>query len=67
MFEWVYQSISHIKHLNDCLCKAYDIHGHSYCIGEGKDKTDRASKLRPQAPGDQVVRSSLIAGIHSIN
>lgn len=67
MFEWLYQSISHIKHLDDCLREAYDIHGHSHGVGKCKDETDRASELRPQAPGDQVVSSSWIARIHSIN
>lgn len=52
------QSIPYIKHLNDRLCEAYDVHGHRHGVGEGKDETDGASELWPQAPGDQVVRPS---------
>lgn len=67
MREWLYQIISHIKHLDDCLCKAYDVHSHRHSVGEGKDEPDGASKLRPQAPGDQVVCSSWRAVTRDIN
>lgn len=58
----MYQSISHIKHLNHCLSEAYDVHGHSHGVGEGEDQPDGASKLWPQTPGDQVVRPSWTEG-----
>lgn len=50
------QSFPHVEHLDDRLGEAHDIHGHSHSIGEGKDETDGASKLWPQAPGDEIVR-----------
>lgn len=67
MFQWLYRRIPHIKHLNDCLCEAYDVHGHSHGVGKGEDETDGASELRPKAPGDQVVRSSWTAVAQGVN
>lgn len=58
---------SHIKHLYHCLCEAYDIHGHSHGVGKGKDETNGASKLGPQAPGDQVVRSTWTTATHYLH
>lgn len=52
------KDISYAEHLNNCLRKAYDIHGHGHCVGEGKDETNRSSKLWTQTSGDQVVRSA---------
>lgn len=46
------KAISHVKHLDDGLCEAHDVHGDSYGVGEGKDETNGAAELRPQAPGD---------------
>lgn len=67
MCERLYRSVSHIEHLDDRLRKAYHIHGDGYSVGEGEDEADGASKLRPQAPGDQVVRSSWTTVTHNID
>lgn len=47
--------IPHVKHFNDRLGKAHDIHGHCHGIGKCKDETNGASKLWAQASGDEIV------------
>lgn len=50
--------MSHVKHLDNRLRKAHDVHGDGHGICKGEDKSDGASELRPQTPGDQIIRSS---------
>lgn len=50
--------MSHIKHLDNGLREAHDVHGDGHGIGKGKDKPDGASEFRPQTPRDQIIRSS---------
>lgn len=52
------QSMSYVKHLDNGLREAHDIHGNGHSIGKGEDKADGASELWPQTPGDQIIRSS---------
>lgn len=47
--------IPYVKHFDYRLSKAHDIHGYCHGIGKGKDETNGASKLWPQASGDQIV------------
>lgn len=50
--------MSHVEHLNNGLREAHDVHGHGHGIGKGEDKSDGASELWSETPGDQIIRSS---------
>lgn len=56
--EQLNQTDSHVKHLDNGLREAHDVHGHGYGVGEGKDETNGAPELGPQTPGDEIIGPS---------
>lgn len=49
------EPLFHLQQVPDSFGKAHRVHGHGYCVGEGKDQPDGAAQLRPEAPGDEEV------------
>lgn len=49
---------THLQQIDYSLCKSHHVHGHSHCIGKGKNETDGPAELWSQTARYQVVRSS---------